>query len=203
MQLFCDTVADDPNVIADLCVTHGNRAAKEAELKGAPPKEQAVKRLQGWTQVAEVRWGVTAATDSGLLIVLLCWYFIKLKYAFSSSLIGLSDYMFRLAIKKRCYFRYMSVVVYRYEHGAQTFPIDNDERTVAFIVNDGTFNSSAAIACIRLVDANDSPALFLGGEGVVDVMVMYSEGQSDPLPLAPQLTITGEPINDIHVFTMM
>lgn len=80
----------------------------------------------------------------------------------------------------------------RYEHDAQSFPIDNDERTVSFVVNDGIFNSSAAFACIRLIDVNDNPALFLGGEGVVDVMVMYSEGQVDSLILAPQLTIIGK-----------
>ena len=79
----------------------------------------------------------------------------------------------------------------RYEHDAQSFPVSNDERQVSFIVNDGFHNSTAAIACIRLVDANDSPALTLGEEGAVDVMILYSEGQVEPLLLTPDLAITG------------
>ena len=57
-KLFTDTFVEDPKVIADLCVTHGNRAAKEAELNGAPPKEQVIKRLLGWTQVVQVKHSV-------------------------------------------------------------------------------------------------------------------------------------------------
>ena len=83
------------------------------------------------------------------------------------------------------------LLYYRYEHDAQSFPIDNDERQVSFILNDGAFNSTPAIACIRLVDSNDPPFLTLGSNGTVDVMVMYSEGQDEVLYLAPELEITG------------
>lgn len=82
----------------------------------------------------------------------------------------------------------------RYVHDAQSFPIENDERQVSFIVNDGIFNSSTAIACIQLVDANDDPLLTLGTDASVDVMLLYSEGQMDPLVLAPELQIIGDHI---------
>ena len=79
----------------------------------------------------------------------------------------------------------------RYSNEEQSFPSNNDERTISFIVNDGSFNSTPTQACIRLVDANDLPELFTGSNSTVDTMVMYTEGQLQPLVLAPQLEIRG------------
>lgn len=87
---------------------------------------------------------------------------------------------------------YNMLFISRYQHDAQSFPIDNDERQISFIVNDGVFNSTSAIACVRLVDSNDPPFLTLGTNGTVDVMLMYLEGQVELLYLAPALEITGE-----------
>ena len=60
-----------------------------------------------------------------------------------------------------------------------------------FLVNDGAFNSTPVPACIQLVDSNDQPVLTLGRNGSVDTMVMYMEGQSEVVLLAPELQITG------------
>lgn len=58
-------------------------------------------------------------------------------------------------------------------------------------MNDGQFNSSQVLTCIRLVDVNDPPELFTGANSTVDTMVLYREGQSLPLLLAPELEIRG------------
>lgn len=87
-----------------------------------------------------------------------------------------------------------SIRLSRYSHDAEAFPSNNDERVVSFIVNDGTFNSTRTLTCIRLVDSNDPPQLFSGANGTVDTMVMYREAQQAPLNLAPQLEITGNVI---------
>ena len=79
----------------------------------------------------------------------------------------------------------------RYSHDGQLFSITNDERTISFLVNDGMFNSSRAMTCVRLVNENDRPELFTGANDTVDTMVMYEEGQQEPLLLAPQLEIRG------------
>ena len=63
---------------------------------------------------------------------------------------------------------------------------------MSFIVNDGAFNSTPTFACIRLVDSNDLPQLFTGPNDTVETMVMYMEGQAEPLLIAPQLDIRGE-----------
>lgn len=83
----------------------------------------------------------------------------------------------------------------RYSHDGQSFPSTNDERTISFVVNDGIFNSSVVPACIQLVDSNDIPQLFTGANDTVDTMVMYREGQQEPLYLAPELEIRGNIIN--------
>ena len=41
------------------------------------------------------------------------------------------------------------------------------------------------------MDVNDPPELFTGANSTVDTMVMYTEGQPLPLPLAPELEIRG------------
>lgn len=80
----------------------------------------------------------------------------------------------------------------RYSNDEQSFPNTNDERSVSFVVNDGAFNSTPAMTCIRLVDSNDLPELFTGPNGTVDTMVMYREGQTEPLLVASQLEIRGK-----------
>ena len=67
-----------------------------------------------------------------------------------------------------------------------------DARVVKFVVNDGIFNSTPATACIQLEDVNDAPLLTLGANSSVDTMLMYTEGQPDPLILAPLLEISGK-----------
>ncbi len=81
--------------------------------------------------------------------------------------------------------------LFRYSHDGQSFPSTNDDRTITFIVNDGMFNSTPAITCVRLVDSNDLPMVYTGDNSTVDTMVMYTEGQEDPLYIAPQLEIRG------------
>ena len=76
-----------------------------------------------------------------------------------------------------------------YRNLAQSFAGDTT-RLVSFNINDGAFNSSAR-TCIQLVDVNDPPQVTLGPNGTVDTMVMYTEGQLQPLRLAPDLSITG------------
>ena len=49
------------------------------------------------------------------------------------------------------------------------------------------------MTCIRLVDSNDLPQLFSGANSTVDTIVVYQEGQPEPLILAPELEIRGEP----------
>lgn len=65
-------------------------------------------------------------------------------------------------------------------------------RRVSFTVNDGLFNSTPAYACVQLIEQNDQPVLTLGPNGTVDVMLTYTEGQSEPLYLARDLNIEGE-----------
>lgn len=66
-------------------------------------------------------------------------------------------------------------------------------RSIAFIVNDGLFNSTPAIAYVTILPVNDAPLVTLGEEGAVDVMIVFVEDQQTPLVLAPQLKIQGEP----------
>ena len=82
-------------------------------------------------------------------------------------------------------------ILCRYQHDSQYFPAINSDRIVSFIVNDGAFNSTPVSACVRLTNVNDVPALTLGSNGTVDVVVMYTEGQTEPLFLAPDLEIEG------------
>ena len=63
---------------------------------------------------------------------------------------------------------------------------------MSFVVNDGAFNSTSVTACVTLLNINDAPSLTLGSSGAVDVVVMYTEGQTDPLFLAPELEIEGK-----------
>jgi len=78
----------------------------------------------------------------------------------------------------------------RYSHDGEAFPVANDDRTVRFIVNEGAFNSTPVYTCLRLNETNDPPIIFTGPNRT-DTMVMYREGQLDPLPLAPELQIRG------------
>ena len=63
---------------------------------------------------------------------------------------------------------------------------------MSFTVNDGLLDSDPALACISLEGVNDPPVLTLGPDGTFDVMVNYTEGQPEPLILAPDLQITGQ-----------
>ena len=63
---------------------------------------------------------------------------------------------------------------------------------VQFTVNDGHFTSDPTLACVQLSEVNDAPVLTLGAGGEVDTLVMYSEGQSEGLVVAPLLEITGK-----------
>ena len=62
---------------------------------------------------------------------------------------------------------------------------------MTFTVNDGAFNSTSVFACVQLANVNDAPTLTLGPNGTVDVLVMFTEGQTEPLFLAPDLEIEG------------
>ena len=84
------------------------------------------------------------------------------------------------------------IYVYRYQHDSQYFPVTNSDRQISFVVNDGAFNSTTVTACVQLLNINDAPSLTLGPNGTVDVVVMYTEGQTDPLFLVPQLEIEGK-----------
>ena len=64
-------------------------------------------------------------------------------------------------------------------------------KQIQFTVNDGVFVSEPALACVELVQVNDAPVVTLGANGSVDTEVMYREGQTDGLMVAPQLTIRG------------
>ena len=64
-------------------------------------------------------------------------------------------------------------------------------RRIAFIINDGVFNSTPAGAYVGIRQVNDPPRVSLDANGTLDKMVVYSEGQTDPLILAPGLTIQG------------
>ncbi len=64
-------------------------------------------------------------------------------------------------------------------------------RTVAFIVNDGIFNSTQASAFITIISVNDAPMLTLESNSL-DTELTYIEGQPAPLVLAPNLEIIGE-----------
>ena len=65
-------------------------------------------------------------------------------------------------------------------------------RQIEFTVNDGVFTSEPVLACVELFGVNDAPMVTLGADGSVDTIVMYSEGQTEGLLLASQLTITGK-----------
>lgn len=65
---------------------------------------------------------------------------------------------------------------------------------MSFTVNDGLFDSDPALACVALEEVNDAPVLTLGPDGMFDVMANYTEGQPEPLILAPDLEITGQPL---------
>ncbi len=84
----------------------------------------------------------------------------------------------------------------RYSHDGEEFTTAYDDRVIAFTVNDGLLNSSMVYACVRLIDVNDPPTVFTGANGTVDTMVMYMEGQVDPLPLAPQIQVNGKTQNN-------
>lgn len=62
---------------------------------------------------------------------------------------------------------------------------------MTFIINDGAFNSTPATACVQLSNVNDAPILTLGPNSTVDVQVMFTEGQTEPLFLVPDLEIEG------------
>ena len=62
-------------------------------------------------------------------------------------------------------------------------------RTVSFTVNDGVFNSTAAVTSIIIVAMNDPPIVMLE-QSNANTLVTYLEGQK-PLLLAPQLNING------------
>lgn len=47
------------------------------------------------------------------------------------------------------------------------------------------------MAYVGIRQENDPPVVSLDSNGTLDVMVVFSEGQEDPLPLAPQLMIQG------------
>lgn len=63
-------------------------------------------------------------------------------------------------------------------------------RAISFHVNDGAFNSTPVFAYVSLLEINDPPVLRLNGNAS-DVDLMYTEGQSQPLRLAINATITG------------
>lgn len=66
------------------------------------------------------------------------------------------------------------------------------QRQVTFIVNDGYFNSTPATAHISIIAVNDPPLMTLGQNGSIDTVVVYNEGQLEPLMLAPLLVIYGK-----------
>ena len=79
------------------------------------------------------------------------------------------------------------------------------QRQVAFIVNDGYFNSTPATAHISIIAVNDPPSMTLGQNGSIDTVVVYNEGQLEPLLLAPLLVIYGKQeliidIIQIHIY---
>ncbi len=84
----------------------------------------------------------------------------------------------------------VAILPYRYESSSQE-PTGSSRR-VAFTVSDGQFNSTPAYACVQLVGQNDKPVLTLGPNGTIDVMLMYTEGQQEPLYLARDLQIEGK-----------
>ena len=75
-------------------------------------------------------------------------------------------------------------------------------RQISFTLNDGAFNSTPVFACLRLDNVNDPPTLSLGANDSIDVMLMYLEGQSEPLFLATELLISDldTPISSALVF---
>ena len=64
-------------------------------------------------------------------------------------------------------------------------------RQVEFTVSDGLLTSSPALACISLFEVNDPPVVTLGPNGTVDIMLMYTEGQTEELLVGEELHITG------------
>lgn len=84
--------------------------------------------------------------------------------------------------------------LHRYQHDNQYFSATNSDRQVTFIVNDGAFNSTSATSCVQLSNVNDAPVLTLGPNGTVDVQVMFTEGQTEPLFLVPDLEIEGKTV---------
>ena len=82
----------------------------------------------------------------------------------------------------------VSFVLYRYVNNAPQF--SDATRIISFHVNDGIFNSTPVFAYVSLLEMNDAPVLRLNGS-VSDVDLIYTEGQSQPLLLAINATITG------------
>ena len=64
-------------------------------------------------------------------------------------------------------------------------------RRIAFTINDGVFNSTPAVAYVGIRQVNDPPRVTLDANGTLDKMVVFSEGQTEPLILAPELAIQG------------
>lgn len=73
-------------------------------------------------------------------------------------------------------------------------------RQIVFSINDGMFTSEPALACVQLSPVNDPPVVTLGPDGSVDTTVMYTEGQTDTLEIAPQLSITGKNISSLTLY---
>ena len=90
---------------------------------------------------------------------------------------------------------YVLMLFCRYRNGAVQ-PQGNMQR-IDFVVNDGTFNSSIVSAHIYISPVNDLPQVYLAHSSV-DVYLMYTEGQSGPLSLAPNATITGEMLRTVN-----
>ena len=83
---------------------------------------------------------------------------------------------------------WLSIVFFRYVNNAPQF--SDATRVISFHVNDGIFNSTPVFAYVSLLEINDAPVLRLNGS-VSDVDLIYTEGQSQPLLLATNATITG------------
>ena len=86
----------------------------------------------------------------------------------------------------------LAIYPYRYMNTAPRF--SGVTRTISFHVNDGLFNSTLVFAYVSLLEMNDPPILRLNGN-VSDIDLMYTEGQSQPLLLAINATITGMSTN--------
>ena len=63
-------------------------------------------------------------------------------------------------------------------------------RLINFVVNDGLFDSPIVSTLVTIQHVNDPPLVMLSGG--TDVNLMYTEGQTAPLVLAENITITGK-----------